>query len=339
MHAMWQTVLLTCLSAAAAKPMTFDTFMKRFDKVYASEAEQLMRRQIFNENVAHIMKHNSKDKFYKLGVNEFSDLTNDEFEGQLFGYDSGASNMTNSSNFTTLTSFLGDQPLQKLPPSVDWREKGAVTPVKTQGPCGACWTFSATGALEGAVKVVTGRLISFSEEQFVDCATQQYGNLGCRGGKPSNAFIYARDRGLCSEQAYPYAPAPNGRPCVDRRCPAVLPRGIVKGVVQVPKTEEALMVALTRAPVSIAVESQDALRHYAGGVLTAICGKKLNHAILAVGYGQENDLKYWIVKNSWGTTWGEQGFARLVRGQDECGILDVAVMPILRRPADGDIVV
>jgi len=212
--------------------------------------------------------------------------------------------------------------------SVDWALQGAVTPVKNQGGCGSCWTFSATGALEGAWQIASGELVPLSEQQLVDCAD---GGSGCNGGLMDNAFKYEMDHDVCTEASYQYE-GQNGY-CRADSCEAGIPRGDVVGFKDVNQDEESLMEAVAKQPVSIAIEAdQYAFQSYKSGVLTWGCGTSLDHGVLLVGYGVEDGTKYWKVKNSWGPGWGDQGYVKILRGQDgggECGIKLDASYPVV----------
>merc|ERR1712226_524612 len=208
-----------------------------------------------------------------------------------------------------------------LPDSVDWTTKGAVTPVKNQGQCGSCWSFSTTGSLEGANQIATGKLVSLSEHQFVDCDKV---DQGCNGGLMDNAFKYAEANALCTEESYAYKGT--GGTCKASSCTVGIAKGGVTGYKDVAKDDmNALMEAVAQQPVSIAIEADlPTFQLYRSGVLGGICGAKLDHGVLAVGYGTDAGKDYWKVKNSWGTTFGEAGYIRLLRGKSgagECGLL------------------
>jgi len=216
-----------------------------------------------------------------------------------------------------------------LPTAWDWVSKGAVTPPKNQGQCGSCWAFSTTGALEGAWQIAKGMLVALSEQQFVDCSKE---NNACGGGNMDAAFAFAKDHAICTEASYPYsAKAGSCR----TQCQEGLPRGAVAGYRDVAVNDErALMEAVLRQPVSVAIEAdQAAFQLYGGGVLTKTCGDKLDHGVLLVGFGTDAGLDYWKVRNSWGPSFGEGGYIRIQRGASgpgECGIQSMPSYPVIR---------
>lgn len=218
-------------------------------------------------------------------------------------------------------------------PSLDWREKGAVTEVKDQGMCGSCWSFSTTGSIEGAMFLKTGKLVSLSEQNLIDC---DYVDLGCEGGLMDDAFQYDENAGgLCSEADYPYLALQEDycrTNCTD------VPGSHVTAFTDVePNNVEMLMAAISRQPVSVAIEADTPeFQLYSSGVLDSeSCGVELDHAVLAVGYGTEeeccNKTDYFLVKNSWGDTWGDEGYVKIARKsiapEGMCGILGMSSYP------------
>ena len=289
--------------------------------------EASIRRKIFEQNHDIILAHNAKQSAYRLGHNQFSALTLHEFK-QLYL----SKPMPPKSGVLREMNF-GVADTASLPASVDWTAKGAVTPVKNQGTCGSCWSFSSTGALEGAYQIKTGMLQSFSEQELVSCASAS-GNQGCNGGLMDDAFSWVQAQGgICAEADYPYASASGTAPVCQSGCAKVAGSAPTSHT-DVAATDAALMSALSQQPVSIAIEAdQSAFQLYASGVLTATCGSALDHGVLAVGYGTLDGRDFYRVKNSWGPTWGDSGFINLERGGSQeggqCGILLSASYPTL----------
>uniref|UniRef100_A0A493TCQ9 Pro-cathepsin H n=1 Tax=Anas platyrhynchos platyrhynchos TaxID=8840 RepID=A0A493TCQ9_ANAPP len=256
-----------------------------------------------------------------VGLNQFSDLTFTEFK-KMYLWREPQNCSATKGNFLRSSG--------PYPDSVDWRKKGNyVTPVKNQGPCGSCWTFSTTGCLESAIAIATGKLLSLAEQQLVDCA-QAFNNHGCSGGLPSQAFEYIMyNKGLMGEDAYPYR-AENGT-CKFQPDKAI---AFVKDVINITQYDEAGMVEAVGKynPVSFAFEVTSNFMHYRKGVYSnprcEHTPDKVNHAVLAVGYGEENGTPYWIVKNSWGPLWGMDGYFLIERGKNMCGLAACASYPI-----------
>lgn len=251
-----------------------------------------------------------------MSENEFMDLTFEEFTSTRTG-------LMQSTSYKPL-HILGHE---SQADSIDWRQKGAVSEVKNQGQCGSCWAFSTVGALEGLHAVKTGKLVEYSEQALVDCSHN--GNQGCNGGLMDYAFEYVEKKGIPTESKYPYDARAE-------RCQNYDSSFKIGGFVDVPRQDPIQMkAALNVQPVSIAVAVNTDFQFYSSGVMDFTCPPNLNHGVLAVGYGHDEELgqDYWLVKNSWGTGWGENGFFRLLRtdeyGPQQCGILESASYPTL----------
>ncbi|KAF8821120.1 cathepsin CPL, partial [Cardiosporidium cionae] len=262
-----------------------------------------------------------------LKMNAFGDMSAEEFKNQYLGYAKpqnlksiGPSKEDNQNwknglqtihcLFLQIDNEVSNMDINTLPKSVDWRKNGCVTPVKDQG-IGSCWAFSTTGAIESAVCIATGKLYSLSEQQLVDCSNNG-GNQGCNGGEMQAAFTYAiQEHGLCTESDYPYMA--QDQSCLEKSCKDVAPISSFKGV-QSGSSSALTATIATRGPASVAVDGGgQAFRFYNDGILDIPCGDALDHAVLAVGYGTDESSgeDYWIVKNSWGTGWGENGYIRI----------------------------
>jgi cathepsin L len=308
---------LLVVGAAAAD---FDAYMNKFGKAYNGDDEYATRKAIYEENMKFIEAENAKGNSYTLGETQFTDLTNEEFKAKyVSGYKSPSEQLGSD------LPYLGEHEFTEPNGAVDWTTKGAVTPVKNQGQCGSCWSFSTTGGLEGAWQINAGQLISMSEQQFVDCDKS---SMGCNGGSMATAFSWAKSQNIATEASYPYK-------AVDGTCKSsfstAIPQGGVTGYKSVgglfsKPTVEKLESAIDQGPVSIAIEADQAsFQHYTGGVLDSGCGTNLDHGVLAVGY--DSNAGYWKVKNSWGTSWGDAGYIKLSQSGNVCGILNQPVYP------------
>ncbi|XBI49241.1 hypothetical protein VPH35_112838 [Triticum aestivum] len=264
-----------------------DSWMVQYSRVYKDATEKAQRFEVFKDNARFIESFNAKNhKFYLRYENVSFDA---------------------------------------LPATVDWRTKGAVTPIKDQGGCGCCWAFSAVAAMEGVIKLKTGKLISLSEQELVDCDVHGE-DQGCEGGLMDDAFKFIiKNGGLTTESNYPYTAA-------DDKCKTgTNDAASIKSYEDVPTNNEgALMQAVASQPVSVAVDGGDmTFQFYKGGVMTGSCGTELDHGIAAIGYGKTSDgTNYWLLKNSWGTTWGENGYLRMEKDiPDKRGMCGLAMEP------------
>ena len=301
----------------------FSKFQKIYNKEYENFEEFENRFEIFRTNLNRIILHNdNSSQTFKMEINQFADMTPEEFSTvRLNGYKKSHKKLF-SSNFTCL-SFKGTN--KTLPDTVDWRAK-AVTPVKDQGQCGSCWSFSSTGAMEGAWAIAKGQLISLSEQQLMDCS-RGLGNQGCEGGDMDPSFQYViQSGGICAESEYKYKERDSNK-C--KNCTVVAKFTNCADVM--PNNQLALKEAVANGPVSVAIEADASVfQFYSSGVLTDKgCGTNLDHGVLAVGYGEENGIKYWLVKNSWSNSWGDEGYIKIARSEstNDAGICGIAMDP------------
>jgi C1A family cysteine protease len=287
----------------------FQNWMGEHGRFYATNEEFSQRLQIFKDNLAYIRMHNSQGHSYQLGINQFADLTNEEFKAKMLG--------GRPFSFPSKGREFADiDDSYQLPASVDWRNQGAVTRVKNQGDCGSCWAFSATGAVEGLVAIKTGKLTALSEQQLIDCAGKKYGNSGCDGGDMAYAFDYIRAvGGIESTYTYPYT-------ATQGKCKANSNKFVskIRDYVAVAPTTKAVMAAAAQQPLAVAVNA-DTFQFYSSGVFTgAGCTDDLNHGVLLVGYNTTEDKQgYWIIKNTWGTGWGLGGYMWLANNSSDVG--------------------
>ncbi|GMY37692.1 senescence-specific cysteine protease SAG39-like [Fagus crenata] len=291
-----------------------EQWMAQYGCTYKDNADKERRLTIFKDNVEFIESFNSAgDRSYKLSINGFVDQTKEEFQASRNGYKRSSNNHgTPPFKYENVTA---------VPTSIDWRKKGAVTPIKDQGQCGCCWAISAVAATEGITKIANQKLISLSEQELVDCDTSGE-DQGSEGGLMDDAFKFImQNKGLTTEAKYPYQG-------VDGTCnKEIYPVAKITGYEDVPaNNEKALLNAVAFQPVSVAIDaSGSSFQFYSSGIFTGDCGTELDHGVTAVGYGIAADgTKYWLVKNSWGTGWGEEGYIRMERDIDAkeglCGI-------------------
>jgi len=313
-------IFFACAFVCLAHDQAWEDYKLQFDRRYTEE-EDKVRYAIWKKAVAEIDAHNAQyEKTFTQGINQFTDMTDEEFEANyLGGY---VPKQVGEEEPVTWTP--SNEP---VPNEVDWRSQGYVTGVKNQASCGSCYSFSATGALEGQWFKARGQLVSMSEQQIVDCSGR-YGNMGCRGGRFQSAWQYIRDAGgINSERDYPYHP----RQGWCRKRSTVV--ATVSGVHQIPHNDEnALTQAIGQVgPISIAIDaSPSSFRRYRSGVHYSYNCNHPNHAVLAVGYGTENGQDYYLVKNSWGTTFGLGGYIKMARNRgNNCCIACDTAYPIV----------
>ncbi|XP_043831358.1 procathepsin L-like [Dromiciops gliroides] len=323
-----------CLGIVAAAPQLDQTldvkwhhWKAQYRRTYEVD-EDSWRRATWEKNLRMIEMHNlgysAGNHSFQMEMNKFGDMTNEEFRQMMNGF------RQNRLQRRTKGTLFRSPLLLKTPKSVDWRDKGYVTPVKNQGDCGSCWAFSATGSLEGQWFHKTGQLVSLSEQNLIDCSATE-GNQGCNGGLMDQAFEYVKENGgIDTEQLYPYE-------AMDDTCRYKPQSSVanVSGFVDISsgEEEELEMAVATVGPISVGIDaSHESFQFYHSGIYyePQCSSELLDHGVLVVGYGFEanNGTKYWIVKNSWGEEWGKRGYILMAKDRsNHCGIATAASYP------------
>ena len=293
-------IAASLLGLAAANDQRYMMYMAVHGKSYLTREEYDFRKAVYDKNMDIIEAHNlKKDETYTMGEGAFTDWTWEEFE-RLLGYADKKTIEVQEDLAQNDTSFNAAWP------TIDHRAN--VSPVKNQGQCGSCWSFSTTGALEFCLKKKTGTMTLLSEQQLVDCSTS-YGNHGCNGGLMDYGFKYAKEHGLVTESEYPYT-------ATDGSCKTDSGPNKDTGYTDVsapPFWEDQnknVLAALQNEAIAIAVAANSGWQHYTGGIFTA-GGSQLNHGVLLVGSGTDGSTPYYRIKNSWGASWGEEGYIRV----------------------------
>ncbi|CAN8238248.1 unnamed protein product [Cochlearia groenlandica] len=307
-------------------------WMIQYSRFYKNESEKEMRFEVYKKNLKYIDNFNKMDnQSYKLGVNEFTDLTDEEFRATHIGQ--RGINVTSQRQVIdkTIPSRNWNISLADDNENKDWRDEGVVTPIKRQG-CGDCWAFTAISAVESLIKISRENLEPLSEQQLLDCSTKD--RDGCNGGWANEAFEYImNNKGISLESEYPYQQKKGT--CRANASPA--PGTQIHGFKEVPSNNElALLEVVKRQPVSVMIDTKSSsFKNYKEGVYNALdCGVVVDHSVTLVGYGKtENGLKYWLAKNSWGESWGEKGYLRIRRDvewpQGMCGVAQFASYPVI----------
>ncbi|XP_053205504.1 procathepsin L-like [Panonychus citri] len=312
---------LTFVACAANFQSEFASFKAKHNKNYAHPKEESYRYQVFAKNLKKINEHNDRHakglETYSMGINAFTDMTFDEFSHQYLG-------LNMSINRAPAPLIHNRNSVSDLPETVDWREKNIVNPIKDQAQCGSCWAFSTIASIESAWAQSKNQLVSLSEQNMMDCSYPQ-GNKGCSGGLVDNAFGYAiKSGGLDTEDSYPYT-ATSSKDCKWSKDNV---GASISKYVDIPNRDEnALKNAVAERVVSVAIHVGDDFQHYKSGIFDMpFCWTiTLNHAVALVGYGTD----HWILRNSWGTSWGENGYAQYALGKNLCGVANSASYPLV----------
>ncbi|KAH7672350.1 Actinidain protein [Dioscorea alata] len=307
--------------------LLFEGWLVKLNKSYKESLEKEKRYEIFKDNLKYIDEHNAGNHTYTLALTVFADLTVEEYRSTYLRklptpseYD-----LVNHSDDENDDVYNFNETVT-VPNSMDWRDLGAVLPVKQQGGCFSCWAFTAVATIEAINQIVTGDLTSLSEQQLVDCDHES-----CDAYYIHKTYEYIQQNGgIDTEQDYPYA-------AVYTQCDTTKESNkvvTIDGYQWAPRNRERLlMTRVALQPVGVGVEAYERdFQNYGTGVFTGYCGKKQDHAVTIIGYGNEDGVDYWLIKNSWGEFWGEGGYMKLERNTREvtgrCGVAEWPVYPI-----------
>jgi C1A family cysteine protease len=357
-----QQFILLCVasvfsvSVSAMEHPIFSRFQKWVDAFKIEVRDDSHLAHLFDNwvsNDKYIETINSANLSYSLGHNQFSGMNQEEFSAYM-GFKENAEDIQSGAflrgSTVPETEYEFELDLTGLPASVDWRTKNVVGAIRDQAQCGSCWAFSGTSTVESAVAIKTGTLYDLSEQESVSCTTLKngYTNLGCNGGNYNVLWNYAKDNGgLCTEDSYPYTSGTGNTGTCLTTCKPVSAAKVASYVKVTPYSDSALMTALTIGPVSIALEADTrSFQLYNSGIYSDYTGcgganPQLDHAVVLVGYGSSNGVDYYIMRNSWGTTWGDQtdgnvnkGYMMMARGSAYgkaglCGLLSTPMYPVV----------
>jgi len=325
MKAVFAIVLFfVCCYSFPLKEAEYQTLFTKWAVQHAKNYEMdvfFHRYSIFKQNLDYINEHNAKNTSFEMGMNSFGDLTFEEFSATYKGRPVISTHDSNTEPFVRISSHQVG-----AGGSLDWRTKGAVNPIQNQGQCGSCYSFSGIASVEGAIAIKKGTLVKLSEQQIVDCSRSQ-GNGGCEGGFEKYVFQYIMANGVGTASSYPYT----GKDRQTCRATSTGATKITSFKAVTPNNEAAMLTAVNIGPISIAVCASNSFQFYTRGVFDDTrCGTSLDHAINIVGYGTDSATgkDFWLVRNSWGASWGESGYIRMVRNKNMCGLAADPIYPI-----------
>lgn len=318
-----KTVVVAALlmaATASASPATeamFRDFKATHGKAYASADEERARYEIFAANMKKAAQLNRENPQATFGPNAFADMSQEEFKTY---HNAARHYATKKPNTGKPITFSATEVKAAAGQKIDWVKKGAVTHVKNQGQCGSCWSFSTTGNIEGQHFLATGNLVSVSEQELVSCDTT---DNGCNGGLMDNAFTWLinnRQGQIVTEASYPYVSGTGYVPPCAANLASKPVGAVLTSYHDIQKSEDAMAAfMLTSGPIAIAVDA-GVWQTYTGGIVTNCPAGQIDHGVLAVGFDDTYSTPYWIIKNSWGPSWGEQGYIRVQKGTNQCNI-------------------
>ena len=327
-------LLIAVFSAVALANKDYDAMFREFKathlKAYADATEESQRFNNFVQNMKKSEVLQAANPLAVFGANQFADMSDAEFATRINGASFYKKAMAESTH--TVEAPLADI-VAAAGEKVDWRDKGAVTPVKNQGSCGSCWAFSATGNIESMWFIAGNPLTAVSDQQLTSCDTIDH---GCNGGLMDNAYnwlLSARKGEIVTEAAYPYVSGSGSNPaCKPKTEIDAMPVGaVITGIDHIARSEDTLAsYVLKTGPMAVAVDATT-FQSYRSGIVTSCVNRQINHGVLAVGYDDTNVPPYWIIKNSWGTSWGESGYLRLAKGSNQCLINSYATTAIVKK--------
>ncbi|XP_069812586.1 cathepsin L-like isoform X2 [Dendropsophus ebraccatus] len=308
---------VTCVLSSKLLDQEWKAWKVEHGKEYSSFQEEVFRRKAWEATWHKVLKHNQLASQglsrYRMGMNKFADMTPAERTSRKC-FHSNRKSMSQSD-----VPVLHNSRALNIPDSVDWRDSKCVTPVKNQGLCGSCWAFATVGVFESLHCIATKELVEFSEQQLVDC---DGANDGCCGGLPEKAMAYVSSHGVMKAKDYEYSA--KQFKCLYKPDNAVT-LNVTKYYVLPGEDNMAVSLALN-GPIAVGIDASDDLQMYSGGIFDGECSTEPNHAVIIVGYGTEHDkesdedVDYWIIRNSWGEDWGENGYGKMRRNENQCGI-------------------
>lgn len=328
----------------------FNNWIKHFEVKIQNSDHLVKILDNWLNNDKFIEQTNLQNLTYQLGHNVYSGMNSDDFSEHM-GFKSNYKLLSEFNTIRSLSPDLTDSIITSynitaIPSSIDWRENGKVSHIKDQGQCGSCWAFSGTSTVESAVAIKTGNLYDLSEQQGVSCAIIKagYSNMGCNGGMYNNLWNYIKDNGgLCTQDSYPYTSGTDSQTgkCI-KTCESLTDTKVIDYKKVTPYSDSSMLTALNKQPISIALEADTrSFQLYKSGIYSdySDCGgdsPQLDHAVVLVGYGidKTNNMEYYIMRNSWGTSWGDQGYMKMARGDKYgkaglCGLLSEPMYPVV----------